>query len=135
MRLCHRGTESNQTGCPALYDTDRGTYVVQGWKVRDPQALTSLADAREREFYVEIPRGLLRYAEGGLDQATEFSRPGHPAMYVTHRGTYLIRGWEVTDHKALADLIDVREDEFYVEIPKVVLHDPLTAPGRAEEGT
>ena len=30
MRLRLIGTSSGHTGCPALYATDRGTYVVQG---------------------------------------------------------------------------------------------------------
>jgi hypothetical protein len=63
MRLRHLGTESNVTGCPALYATDRGTYVVQGWKVTDPEAIAGLIDVRENETYVEIPKALLRHAE------------------------------------------------------------------------
>jgi hypothetical protein len=63
MRLCHLGTESGKTGCPALYATDRGTYVVQGWRLTDPDAIADLIDVREDEFYVEIPRALLRFAE------------------------------------------------------------------------
>ena len=45
-------------------------------------------------------------------------------MYATPRDTYLVRGWEVTDAEAIADLIDVRENEFYVEVPKAVLRHP-----------
>jgi len=63
MRLRHIGTESNVTGCPALYATDRDTYVVQGWKVTDPEAIADLVDLRENETYVEIPKALLRHAE------------------------------------------------------------------------
>jgi hypothetical protein len=65
MRLRHLGTDSGKTGCPALYATDRGTYVVPGWRVTDPEAIGDLIDLRENEFYVEIPRGLLRFAEAG----------------------------------------------------------------------
>jgi len=63
MRLRHLGTESGKTGCPALYATDRGTYVVQGWRLTDPEAIADLIDVRDDEFYVEIPRALLRFAE------------------------------------------------------------------------
>jgi len=42
---------------------DRGTFVVQGWRVTDPEAITDLIDVRENESYVEIPKTLLRYAE------------------------------------------------------------------------
>ncbi len=63
MRLRHLGTDTGQGGCPALYATDRGTFVVQGWRVTDPEAITDLIDVRENESYVEIPKTLLRYAE------------------------------------------------------------------------
>jgi hypothetical protein len=63
MRLRHLGTESNVSGCPALYATDRDTYVVQGWRVTDSDAIADLIDVRENETYVEIPKALLRHAE------------------------------------------------------------------------
>lgn len=63
MRLRHLGSESGKDGCPALYATDRGTYVVQGWKVTDRDAISDLVDLRAGESYVEIPRALLRYAQ------------------------------------------------------------------------
>lgn len=30
MKLTHLGTTSKNGGCPEIYETDRGTYVVQG---------------------------------------------------------------------------------------------------------
>jgi hypothetical protein len=65
MRLRLLGTESGHTGCPALYATDRDTYVVQGKLVTDPQAIADLVDVRKDEFYVEIPKELLRFAPDG----------------------------------------------------------------------
>ncbi len=65
MRLRLLGTESGHTGCPALYATDRDTYVVQGKLVTDQEAVADLVDVREDEFYVEIPKGLLRFAQDG----------------------------------------------------------------------
>ena len=38
-------------------------YVVQGWRVTDPDAIGDLIDVRENETYVEIPKALLRRAE------------------------------------------------------------------------
>ncbi len=32
-----------------------------------------------------------------------------------------MQGWRVTDPEAITDLIDVRENESYVEIPKTLL--------------
>ncbi len=62
MRLSLLGTESGNDGCPALYATDRGTYVVQGKRITDAEAIADLVDVRDDEFYVEIPPGLLRFA-------------------------------------------------------------------------
>lgn len=49
---CYGGT------CPTLYESDRGTIVVQGWKVTDADM-----DVPDGEALVEIPRELLRSAE------------------------------------------------------------------------
>ncbi|MGW4792616.1 hypothetical protein ACWEPC_09420 [Nonomuraea sp. NPDC004297] len=62
MRLTLLGTSSGSDGCPALYETDRGTYVVQGKLVHDEEAIADLVDLREDEFYVEIPANLLDLA-------------------------------------------------------------------------
>jgi hypothetical protein len=62
MKLHLLGTSSGKDGCPALYATDRGTYVVQGKLVTDPEAIARLVDVRDDEFYVEIPSDLLRFA-------------------------------------------------------------------------
>lgn len=45
-----------------MYATDRDTFVVQGKLVTDQEAIAALVDVREDEFYVEIPRALLRFA-------------------------------------------------------------------------
>ena len=62
MRLRFLGSDSDRGKCPTLYATDRGTYVVQGWTVTDPEALGDLRDALEGESFVEIPKELLRFA-------------------------------------------------------------------------
>jgi hypothetical protein len=48
-------------GSPTLYATDRGTYVVQGWRVSDPEAQAQLVVPRH-ETVVEVPAALLRFA-------------------------------------------------------------------------
>lgn len=61
MKLTHLGTESGGGGCPELYATDRGTYVVQGSRITDPEALATLR-ARglpDHETAVEVPAVLL----------------------------------------------------------------------------
>jgi hypothetical protein len=44
--------------CPAVYATDRGTFVVQGSVVTDPDAL-AVMDLPAHETAVEIPAELL----------------------------------------------------------------------------
>ncbi|KOX11253.1 hypothetical protein [Nocardiopsis sp. NRRL B-16309] len=62
MRLEFLGTDSRDGDCPTLYRTDRGTIVVQGYKVTDPEALADLRDLADDETVVEIPEKLLRFA-------------------------------------------------------------------------
>lgn len=64
MKPSHLGSTSKNGGCPELYATDRGTYVVQGTKVTDPEALATLR-ARgmpDHETAVETPVALLNFA-------------------------------------------------------------------------
>ena len=63
MKLTFEGTTSHSGTCPTLYSTDRGTYVVQGDKVTDPEALASLRERGlpEHETAVEIPARLLSF--------------------------------------------------------------------------
>lgn len=61
MKLTLLGTESEGGQSPTLYATDRGTFVVQGWRVTDTEALTTL-DIPGHETVVEIPAALLRFA-------------------------------------------------------------------------
>ncbi|GAB3687888.1 hypothetical protein [Nocardiopsis oceani] len=63
MRLEFLGTDSRDGDCPTLYRTDRGTIVVQGYKVTDPEALADLRDLAENETVVEVPEKLLRFAD------------------------------------------------------------------------
>jgi hypothetical protein len=64
MRLRFLGTTSDDGQCPTLYATDRGTYVVQGNIVTDAEALADLRQVLAGEAFVEIPKELLRFAEG-----------------------------------------------------------------------
>ncbi|MEV0583229.1 hypothetical protein [Nonomuraea sp. NPDC050310] len=59
MRLRFLGSTSEAGACPTLYETDRGTIVVQGLHVTDPEALGDLRDVLEGEAAVEVPRELL----------------------------------------------------------------------------
>ena len=44
--------------CPAVFETDQGTLVVQGAIVTDPEALAAL-NLPEHETVVEVPASLL----------------------------------------------------------------------------
>lgn len=63
MRLRYIGKDagSQVKECPALYATDRGTYVVQGWRVDDPQALADTRDVALDETFVEVPASVLEH--------------------------------------------------------------------------
>jgi len=52
--------ESHPTNSPTLYKTDRGSWIVQGWVVDDPDALTSL-NLPNGETAVEIPDRMIQF--------------------------------------------------------------------------
>lgn len=71
MRLTFIGKDpdSNPTGSPTVYRTDRASWVVQGWVVTDPEALAQM-DIPDGEGCVEIPDTLVQYfrqGECGID--------------------------------------------------------------------
>ncbi|HLU73360.1 MAG TPA: hypothetical protein VKZ82_14310 [Nonomuraea sp.] len=59
MRMRFLGSTSEAGACPTLYETDRGTIVVQGLQVTDAQALADLRDVLDGETAVEVPRELI----------------------------------------------------------------------------
>ena len=62
MRLTFiaKDPDSVPDGSPTLYRTDRGSWVVQGWVVTDPDALADM-DIPEGESCVEIPDRLVPF--------------------------------------------------------------------------
>lgn len=60
MKLTFLGTTSEYGQSPTLYTTDRGTYVVQGWKVDDAEALAEMG-IPSHEGAVEVPPELFRF--------------------------------------------------------------------------
>ena len=58
MQLTFVRKESNGGQSPTLYRTDTGSFVVQGWKITDQEALRTL-DLPEHETAVEVPAALL----------------------------------------------------------------------------
>ncbi|MER6065091.1 DUF6879 family protein [Streptomyces sp. NPDC001792] len=58
-RLWKVGTNSGNNGCPTLYTTPSGDYVVQGDQVTDPDELRQLDNLTADEGAVVVPRELL----------------------------------------------------------------------------
>jgi hypothetical protein len=54
----HRGDCADGKTCPTLADTDRGSCLVVGKVVRDPEALAGLGIGDD-EMAVEVPASLL----------------------------------------------------------------------------
>lgn len=61
VRLRFLGTDSEQETCPAVYETDRDTFVVQGELITEPEALADLVNVAPDETAVEIPKALARF--------------------------------------------------------------------------
>src|SRR6266498_3070001 len=68
MKLRLLFTESVPQSCPTVYETDRGTFVIQGNRLTDPEARADLANMLPGEDAVETPReallGAIRVTRG-----------------------------------------------------------------------
>jgi hypothetical protein len=60
MKLTFLGKDSTPNDSPTLYETDRDSYVVQGWVVTDAEALSQLK-VPDGETVVEVPKRLMKY--------------------------------------------------------------------------
>lgn len=89
--------------CPALYRTDRDTYVIQGDR-------NTALERANGEDVAEIPRDLI----------PEIAAHTHDDLHVTDRDTVLARGTRVTDPDALATM-QLPDWETAVEIPAQTL--------------
>ncbi|ROT32613.1 hypothetical protein [Micromonospora sp. HM5-17] len=61
MKLRFLSSSSNSGSCPALYETDTGDIVVQGYELTDPEALSQLRDVLPGETCVVVPRALMSW--------------------------------------------------------------------------
>jgi len=93
MRLTWLRSDCPDTeSCPTLYRTDRGTAVIRGYVVTDPEAL-GVPILAAGETAVEVPFALFEgLTISGL------------TLYSTEHGTVLVRGTAVIDPEALATL-------------------------------
>jgi hypothetical protein len=56
--------DSQVDNSPTLYATDRTdrtTYIAQGWKVTDPEALAAIGAVPDHEALIEIPEDVLKF--------------------------------------------------------------------------
>lgn len=118
MEIRFLGKVTEHGDSPALYATDRATYLVQGWKVTDPEILTKL-DVPESETVVEIYARLMAHlAKDGLSGVVTSWIP--PIVHVNENGNLVIQGKRVTDSQALTGMnIPGRED--VVEVDKAAI--------------
>ena len=68
VRFLGKDPESQVGNSPTLFATDRTdrkTFIVQGWVVTDPEALSEIGDVPAGEAIIEIPADILRFAEEG----------------------------------------------------------------------
>ncbi len=65
MRVTLLGKDPDSTlgESPTLFATDRSdrvTYIAQGWRVTDPQALALIGPVPDHETLIEIPEDVLK---------------------------------------------------------------------------
>jgi hypothetical protein len=93
MKLRLLFTDSVPQSCPTVYETDRGTFVVQGDRLIDAEARAGLANMLPGEDAVEVPRatvlGAARIANGASRivsaDSEEFDRLFHTFEHTAFR--------------------------------------------------
>lgn len=60
IQFIGKDPESNPTGSPTVYRTDRGSWIIQGWVVNDPEVLGEM-NIPEGESAVEIPDRMIKF--------------------------------------------------------------------------
>jgi len=75
VRFLGKDPESQVDNSPTLFATDRTdrvTYIAQGWRVTDAQALADIGAVPDHETLIEIPEDVLKfYARRYLEQEGE----------------------------------------------------------------
>ncbi|QIS24354.1 hypothetical protein F6W96_21390 [Nocardia terpenica] len=97
MHITFLGKHTQGGDSPTLYATDRGTYVVQGWKVPG------------HNDQVEISHPLLAFLTPGTCLGVLLQDTGH--------GTFILGGQPVTDADVLAQM-GLPDHETCVEVPQ-----------------
>lgn len=133
MQIRFLGKETRQGDSPTLYATDRETYIVQGWRVTDPEIVRILGNIPQEETCVEIPPRLLTHLPAdGLHGSVAFC--ALPIVHVTGQGTYIVQGKRVSDSQALWEMA-VPDNEDAVEVSKAALRALLKEDGIGADHT
>jgi hypothetical protein len=118
MEIRFLGKETEHLHSPTLYATDQGAYLIQGWKVADPEILATLT-VPENETVVEIYARLMTHlTKDGLSGVVTSWIP--PIVHVKENGNLVIQGKWVTDLKVLAEM-DIPSHEDVVEVNKAAI--------------
>lgn len=70
LTLVGKDPESNPTGSPTVYRTDRGSLVVQGWTITDVEVLSQM-NIPAGETCVEIPDRMIPFFGQRADDVAE----------------------------------------------------------------
>lgn len=118
MRIRFLGKESEYRNSPTLYATERRTYLIQGWKVTDPEILAKL-EISEAETVVEIYARLMAHlTKDGLSGVVTSWIP--PIVHVKENGNLIIQGRRVTDPEVLVEM-RIPDNEDAVEVGKAAI--------------
>jgi hypothetical protein len=118
MELRFLGKETTGGDSPTLHATDRGTYIIQGWVVTDPEILAKL-DVPEGETCVETYARLFTHlAKDGLSGVVATWAP--PIVHVLPSGNYIVQGARVADAEVRAKMA-MPAGEDCVELPRATL--------------
>ena len=98
MTLRFLGRSTGGGGCPTLYETDHGTFVIQGWDVTDPAVLAALGEIPSHETVIEVPKRLMRHLPEDIpvtaptddDWDELFSSVKRTACHVEMRDVYAV---------------------------------------------
>ncbi|WP_338770992.1 hypothetical protein V7968_09415 [Nocardia vulneris] len=96
MKIRFLGKHTNGGNSPTLYLTDRGTYIVQGWRVPG------------HDDQVEISHPLLAFLEARTCLGVLLQDTGH--------GTFILSGELVSDPDVLAEM-NIPDHETCIEVP------------------
>jgi hypothetical protein len=118
MKIRFLGKESEHGDSPTLYATDRATYLVQGWKVTDPEVLAEI-NMPEGETVVEVYARLMDHlAKDRKSGVVRCWIP--PIVHVRENGNLIIQGKQVADFEVLSQM-KIPSHEDVVEVARLAV--------------